>query len=81
MPVAPALFDYEFTIWPEDHDRDSVFEVFRLITPRTSLTMTEGEFWEFLCQLHGSGLTAVEATKVPHRDHGKGNPRERRHAA
>jgi hypothetical protein len=70
VPVATALFDYEFTIWPEDHDREiSVFEVFRLITPRTSLTMTEGEFWEFLCQLHGSGLTALEATKAPHRDH------------
>jgi hypothetical protein len=64
-----ALFDYEFTIWPQDHERErSVFEVFRHITPRTSLTMTEGEFWEFLCQLLGSGLTALEATKVPHRD-------------
>lgn len=66
--MPPALFDYEFTIWPKDHEQErSAFEVFRHITPRISLTMTEGEFWEFLCQLHGSGLIALEATKVPHR--------------
>ncbi len=76
-----ALFDYEFTIWPQDHERErSVFEVFRHITPRSSLTMTEGEFWEFLCQLHGSGLAALEATKVRHRD-GTGDAHESRHAA
>ncbi len=71
MPT--ALYDYEFTIWPQDHERErSVFEVFRRVTPRTSVTMTEGEFWEFLCQLHGSGLAVLEATKVRHRD-GTGN--------
>jgi hypothetical protein len=79
--MPPAIFDYEFTIWPQDHEEErSVFEVFRHITPRTSLTMTEDEFWEFLCQLHGSGLTALEATKVPHRDR-TGNSHESRHAA
>ncbi|GEM_PF-2629281 len=79
--MPPNRFDYEFTIWPQDHVRErSVFEVFRRITPRTSLTMTEGEFWEFLSQLRGSGLTVLEATKVPHRD-GSGGNREARHAA
>jgi hypothetical protein len=67
--MPPTYFDYEFTIWPQDHERErSVFEVFRHITPRTSLTMTEGQFSELLRQLHGSGLTALEATKVPHPD-------------
>jgi hypothetical protein len=68
MPEAAALFDYEFTTWPDAHEGErSVFEVFRHITPRTSLTLTEHEFWELLCQLRGSGLTALEVTKVPHR--------------
>jgi hypothetical protein len=67
--VPSPLFDYEFTIWPQDHEHErSVFDVFRRITPRTKLVMTEGQFWEFQCLLHGSGLTALEATKVPHRE-------------
>ena len=79
--MPPDCFDYEFTIWPQDHERErSVFEVFRRITPRTSLTMTEGEFWEFLSQLRGSGLTVLEATKVPHRG-GSGETRQARRAA
>ena len=79
--MSPALFDYEFTIWPQDHERErAAFEVFRRITPRTSLTMTESEFWEFLCQLHGSGLTALEATKAQHTD-GPGDFQESRRAA
>jgi hypothetical protein len=78
--VTLALFDYEFTIWPQDHEQErSVFEVFRHITPRTSLIMTEGEFWEFLCQLHGSGLTALDATKAPYPD--RTSSRQSRRAA
>lgn len=80
--MTAALFDYEFTTWPEAHEREhSVFEVFRHITPRTSLTMTESEFWEFLCRLRGSGLTALEVTKVPHRDDGSAKTRESHRAA
>ena len=75
------LFDYEFTIWPQDHEGErSVFEVFRHLTPRASLTMTEGEFSRFVGQLHESGLAALEATKEPHRN-GTGASHRSRHVA
>jgi hypothetical protein len=82
VPKPAALFDYEFTTWPEAHEGEhSVFDVFRLITPRTSLTLTEHGFWELLCQLRGSGLTALEVTKVPHREDEIGSTRGAHRAA
>lgn len=65
--MAPTLYDYEFTIWPKDREGErAVIDVFRRITPRTSLTMTEAEFGDFLQELHVSGLTTLEMTKERH---------------
>lgn len=63
------LFDYEFTIWPEEHAAESaVFEVFRDLTPRTSMTMTDELFRQVLRMLSESGLTAMDVEKTVHDD-------------
>jgi hypothetical protein len=61
-------FDYEFSVWPHEHDwARQVYDLFRSL-PRVSITLTEAEFADLRDGAERGGLTLREVERVPHHE-------------
>ena len=66
--MASREYDYEFSLWPNEHGWEQpVYQIFQMY-PRVCLTMSETEFHGFRDALERSGFTLREASRVPHYD-------------
>lgn len=63
---AGRRWDYEFSVWPREDSVPEIFLLFRSMSGRVVMTVTEQEFGGFRERLGAWGLTLREITRTPY---------------